>query len=312
MSYLSREISTIDSYKLSKLNEGDIIPIVSDVMFETMFNNTKRKKYVSYLLSLILNEDYNELLNGIVFVKGTMDKNNVYDSKKTVDLICEYKNVFYNIEMNNSKTDRYRLERNISYLNKIYDGFMKRGKKKYIYNNVVQININNFNFVGNEESIDKFYLENSKSKKLTEKITFINIYLPIIKKKYYNKSELTKLEKYMIILNEKKSKDLEEIIKEDLVMKEYRRDAEEVSKDYEGLGLYDKELEDEILMEARMEDSKEIGKKEGLVEGIVKGKKEGKKEGVLSVALNMLKKKVPITEISLYTGLSKKEIEKIM
>ena len=307
MSYLSREISTIDSYKLSKLNEGDIIPIVSDVMFETMFNNTKRKKYVSYLLSLILNEDYNELLNGIVFVKGTMDKNNVYDSKKTVDLICEYKNVFYNIEMNNSKTDRYRLERNISYLNKIYDGFMKRGKKKYIYNNVVQININNFNFVGNEESIDKFYLENSKSKKLTEKITFINIYLPIIKKKYYNKSELTKLEKYMIILNEKKSKDLEEIIKEDLVMKEYRRDAEEVSKDYEGLGMYDKELEDEILMEARMEDSKEIGKKEGVV--------EGEKRGVQKERLNIVKKLIDmnmkIEDISNITNLSIRQINEL-
>ena len=61
MSYLSREISTIDSYKLSKLNEGDIIPIVSDVMFETMFNNTKRKKYVSYLLSLILEKNYEEI-----------------------------------------------------------------------------------------------------------------------------------------------------------------------------------------------------------------------------------------------------------
>ena len=34
-----------------------------------------------------------------------------------------------------------------------------------------------------------------KNEKLTKKITFINIYLPIIKEKYYNGSELTKLEK---------------------------------------------------------------------------------------------------------------------
>lgn len=52
-----------------------------------------------------------------------------------------------------------------------------------------------------------------KNEKLTKKITFINIYLPIIKEKYYNGSELTKLEKYMIILNEKNREGLEEIMK---------------------------------------------------------------------------------------------------
>ena len=98
-------------------------------------------------------------------------------------------------------------------------------------------------------------------------------------------------------------------------MKEYKCDTEEVSKDYEGLGMYDKELEDEILMEARMEDKLEEGivkgKKEGKEEGLVEGIVKGKKEGVLLVALNMLKKKVPINEISSYTGLSKEKIKKI-
>lgn len=52
-------------------------------------------------------------------------------------------------------------------------------------------------------------------------------------------------------------------------------------------------------MNARMEDIKE--------EGI----KKGKLEGIITVAKEMLKRKVSINDISLYTGLSKQEIEKI-
>lgn len=55
-------------------------------------------------------------------------------------------------------------------------------------------------------------------------------------------------------------------------------------------------------MNARMEDIKE--------EGIKKGKLEGKLEGIITVAKEMLKRKVSINDISLYTGLSKQEIEK--
>ena len=116
----------------------------------------------------------------------------------------------------------------------------------------------------------------------------------------------------MIVLNEnarknEKNINLENIIKEDMVMKEYRRDAEIASMDDEVIGMYDKELEDEILMNARMEDIKEEGKKEGKIEGKI----EGKKEGILSVAIEMIKSNFSVKDISNCTGLSKKEIEKI-
>ena len=319
MIILQQEITKEGAYELKKIKKGDIIPLVSNTMFETMLNNTKRKKYVAYLLSLILEENFKDVLNGLEFVKESMDKENYYDSKKTVDLICKFKDKYYNIEMNNNNTEKERLERNISYLTKIYDGSMKIGNKKYIYNNCVQININNFNFRGNTKEIDKFYIQNDNLDKLTDKITFVYIYLPLIRKKYYNKGELTKLEKLMMIFNEEKTETVESLMKEEIVMEEYRRDATEASKEETIIGLYDKELEDKMLQEAvndrLLQEGKEEGIKEGKIQGIKEGKvegiKEGKIEGILSVAKEMLKRKVSISDISLYTGLSKKEIENI-
>ena len=112
-------------------------------------------------------------------------------------------------------------------------------------------------------------------------------------------------------------------------MEEYRRDAESASIEENVIGLYDKELEDKMIQEAinnrllqegkteglkegKLEGLKEgkiEGLKEGKLEGKIEGLKEGKLEGIISVAKEMLKSNVSISEISRYTGLSKQEIE---
>ena len=98
-------------------------------------------------------------------------------------------------------------------------------------------------------------------------------------------------------------------------MEEYRRDAESASVEENVIGLYDKELEDKMIQEAinnrLLQEGKQEGKLEGLKEGKKEGLKEGKLEGLISVAKDMLKRNVSISDISQYTGLSKQEIEKI-
>ena len=82
-------------------------------------------------------------------------------------------------------------------------------------------------------------------------------------------------------------------------MEEYRRDAESASIEENVIGLYDKELEDKMIQEAINNRLLQEGKTEGL------------KEGIISVAKEMLKRNVSISDISQYTGLSKQELEKI-
>ena len=86
-------------------------------------------------------------------------------------------------------------------------------------------------------------------------------------------------------------------------MDDYRKDAKEKSIDTEVVGLYNKELEDEMLMKASLKEEYNEGKKQGIEEGMQKG--------ILTVAKKMLENDLDLETISNVTGLSIKELEKL-
>ncbi|HCY72931.1 MAG TPA: hypothetical protein DHU75_02000, partial [Rikenellaceae bacterium] len=55
----------------------------------------------------------------------------------------------------------------------------------------------------------------------------------------------------------------------------------------------------------------DYAREKGLAEGEAKGKAEGLAEGKAEIAMNMLKNHVPIEQVSLYTGMSESEINKL-
>ena len=59
---LDMEISNKNRYHLSDYKRGDIFPIVSDVMFHTMLNNSTRKIYISYFLAVLLDKDFDQIV----------------------------------------------------------------------------------------------------------------------------------------------------------------------------------------------------------------------------------------------------------
>ena len=291
-----RPIDRTWSYNLTDYEKGEMLPLVSDTMFEVMFNNESRKKYVSFFLAKLLEKDFKEVFNNLKFEKEKLDKENYYDKGKVVDLVCSIDEKVYNIEMNNNTT-KERLERNIDYMGRLY-GSLKRSDK-YNYNDVLQVNINNFNFKGNKEEIQKVFLMTEEGEVLTNKIKIINIYLPLIKRKLYNKSELTDVEKLLMIANEKDSKDLENIMEGNKLMEEYRSDAYDSSQEEEILGLYDKEKEDEWLRKAEVYGAREDGIKQGIEQTKIENAK------------NLIKKGVDLKIISEAIGLDIEQLEKL-
>ena len=129
-----------------------------------------------------------------------MDKNRYHDSNQTVDFACELEGEVYNIEMNNN-TSISSLERNVSYVHELYKSKMQRGGT-YNYQKTIQINLNNFSFLGNDKTMEEYQLRNEDGVILTDKIKIIFIYFPKIRKKLYNGDELTKLKKLLLVFNE--------------------------------------------------------------------------------------------------------------
>ena len=299
---LDQEVSNMNRFELKKsteLKEDDIIPIVSDVMFKTMLGNESKKKYVSYFLSLILEKDYKKIYDNILFLKNELDKNKYNDTRKTVDLIVKIDGVIYNIEMNNNYQKTY-IERNIEYITELYKSSRKIGEG-YKYEYTYQININNFTFKDREKTSEVFMIRNEEKEVLTDKIKIMHLYLPKILNKYYNKEKLSELEKLMLVFNLTNKNELNDIIGENKIMEEYKKEALDASHSEEVIGLYDKELEDEFLKRATYQ--------EGIEKGIEQGIEQGENKKSIEIAKIMLDKNMDISLISEITKLSKEEIE---
>ena len=302
---LDRITSNKDSYKKKEYYKGYKIPIISDTMFKTMLNNTNRKQYASLLIAITLNKDYEEIYNNIEFIKDTLDKERDIEKGRAVDFICKINNRYIGIEMNNNFS-KSSLERNISYMMDIYKSNLRRGEG-YNFNYVVQININNFTFNGNDQEVEEYSLKNNKGELLTDKIKIINIYLPLIRKKYYNKDVLNDIDKLMLVFNEEDDEELSKVYKGVSIMEEYVKEAKRASTNDEIVGLYDKELHEEKLRITELEEARD----EGIIFGEKKGLAIGEKKGIIETAKNMIKDRLDINLISKYTGLPKAEIEKL-
>ena len=90
-------------------------------------------------------------------------------------------------------------------------------------------------------------------------------------------------------------------------MEDYVKDAKRASISDDVVGLYDKELHEELLRNTELYNAEQKGIKQGKKDGI----KEGIKQKAIETAKNMLKENISIDIISRVTGLDIKEIEKL-
>ena len=98
-------------------------------------------------------------------------------------------------------------------------------------------------------------------------------------------------------------------------MEDYVKDAKRASISDDIVGLYDKELHEELLRNTELYNAEQKGIKQGKKDGIKEGKEKGIKEGIkqkaIETAKNMLKENISTDIISRVTGLDIKEIEKL-
>ena len=271
--------------KLSRnIKKGQKISILSDTMLKAMFQNENRIKYSAKFLSYFIDVEYENILNNICLAKNELDKNNENDKGERCDYVALLSDTSLNIEVNNNSSLEV-LERNMEYAHRLYSKKIRRGEENYQYTQVIQFNLNNFAFKGNDKIVDIYTVTNNDNIGLSNKLIFVQIYVPNLRKKWYTKGmkSLSEEEKYILALVEMDLDKLNDLGGEN-IMDEYVKEAEEVSFEG-GVGeAYDKEwaLRDE-------------------------GKRESKKE----IAKNLLKNKVDISIIVSSTGLSEEEINSL-
>ena len=284
--------------KLSKnIKKGQKISILSDTMLKAMFQNENRIKYSAKFLSYFIDVEYEDILNNICLAKNELDKNNENDKGERCDYVALLSDTSLNIEVNNNSSLEV-LERNMEYAHRLYSKKIKRGEENYQYTQVIQFNLNNFAFKGNDKIVDIYTVTNNDNIGLSNKLIFVQIYVPNLRKKWYTKGmkSLSEEEKYILALVEMDLDKLNDLGGEN-IMDEYVKEAEEVSFEG-GVGeAYDKEwaLRDQ-------------GYRDGLLQGKAEGISEGKNERNIEIAKNMLNEGIDINIITKCTGLTNEDI----
>ena len=299
--------------KLSRnIKKGQKISILSDTMLKAMFQNENRIKYSAKFLSYFIDVEYEDILNNICLAKNELDKNNENDKGERCDYVALLSDTSLNIEVNNNSSLEV-LERNMEYAHRLYSKKIRRGEENYQYTQVIQFNLNNFAFKGNDKIVDIYTVTNNDNIGLSNKLIFVQIYVPNLRKKWYTKGmkSLSEEEKYILALVEMDLDKLNDLGGEN-IMDEYVKEAEEVSFEG-GVGeAYDKEW---ALRDQGYRDGLSKGKAEGFSQGKVEGKAEGisqgKNERNIEIARNMLKDNISVESISKYTGLSIEEVNKL-
>lgn len=316
-SIINRGFSMVNSY--GRVEKGQKIPIVSDVMFKCMLGNENRKVYLLTLLNAIFKYFDIGKINDLDYIKNNVDQNNFYDKGRVVDLLAKSTLGVLNVEVNNnsSSVDKYMLRRNVGYGFAISNSMIKKGNKKIKFIPFIQININNFSVKGENRSAVLYYLSDNRGTPLTDDFLIIEIYLPNIRKKWYNKKEIGKydeleeLEKILLIYNEDIKELNSHLYKGDECMEKYLKDAFETSQDNEVIGLYDlEELRKEQMIVAE-QSGYDKGIKEGVKEGVKQGIEQGIEQERLAIAESLLKRNISIDEIIEITNLSKEQIESL-
>ena len=243
------------------IKKGQKISILSDTMLKAMFQNENRLKYSAKFLSYFIDLDYEVILKNIYLAKNELDKEKESSKGQRCDYVAVIDNTSLNIEVNNNSSLEI-LERNIEYAYRLYSKKIKRGEREYDYTQVIQFNLNNFSFKGNDKIIDIYGVKNDSDLTLSDKIIFVQIYVPNLRKKWYNEGieSLNEAEKYILALVEMDIEKLKSLGGEEL-MEEYVKEAEEVSFEG-GVGeSYDKEwaLKDQAYRDGERFNNKGYG-----------------------------------------------------
>ena len=213
------------------------------------------------------------------------------------DLVYENDKIYISLEFNYNNYKEL-LNKNISYVCCLY---LKDLHHKEDYKNlkeIYSINIDGFDCFGKNQFIyESEMIEKNLLLPRKLNIHYIDINLEYLKKLGYN-NIVNELEKWCYMFVCDNDKIFNKIYEEGSYMREFRKEAEKLSRELDSMLFYDKKkLDQEIVYNN--------GKNDGIEQGI----EQGEKRKSLEIAKKMLSRGDSLNDITEITGLSEEEIK---
>jgi len=269
-------------------------------MFKAMLANSKNKKYLCRLLSLLFEISEEEAMKSFRYSKNELDRDNVRSRANIVDIVGTLGKTKVNIEMNKTNT----IPRNVHYLEVLSKEDNLSGTKFGERNLTVQVNLTDICFKG-DKTVNYFCKQDISDRTMGNEV-LVNASIPMIRKKMYTLGEesLDEIERYVAIVTMDKKREAEKLAKGDELYMEYIKDAKKAEK---STSYYD-DFDYEVHLAAYYTQD---GIRKGLEDGIKQGLEQGREEEREKRIQKMLEIGMPLETIIKCFDLTEEEIKKI-
>ena len=260
-----------------------------DIVFKTVLCDETRPHMLKILLEHILQINIDE----VIFLPNELKINDVYEKKKTVDLLVKTNNKYIHIELNQSHKDYLHI-RNFCYFTNLYSKHTRKGECYDMASAFLHIDFT----YGKKDSEEKreYYVMDKDGSLYIENMKIIEYNMDRITGYWYNGNR-KKIEqyKYLIMLGLDRES-LSELSKGDEYMEEYRKKVEELNE----RDIYTPWITPEEDEKMILNTEKHISYHQGIEQGLQQGK--------LETAKKMLEEKLPIETITRITNLTKEQL----
>lgn len=281
------------------LKPGYVIKGTNDKVFKNLVNDVHNRRYLAKLISLSTGIDYDYLVSNMRLFSNNTQEGSVFEHFNKQDVIVTLHDMRIDIEMSINNKD-YNIIKNQSTAFKLAGNTYKTGNKYNESHIFYQICIENYELYhnnllitevdlvdvssGNYQIVNKFYKE-------------FHINLNNLSDECYN--NLSESDKYFKLLTLDKEDDLKLLSKGDEIMESAADKIVDLSSDPGFISELEKQQVHEYAMNYALEKAEERGKQSGV------------DERNIEIAKKSLEQNIDIKTISLITGLTVEEIEKL-
>ncbi len=287
--------------------EEEIIDLTIDVAFKKMFTDENNLWFLAYIISYIVELDYDYVLKHIKFKHPFRGSSQVEARTGEADILVGVEDTWIDIEMQR-KVDEESIKKNNWFLRNT-SVVSKQSGERFKGDNRIYIQIilsGEPRFKNKPKLIYKIIpMEESLGvEDIYNNIVTYDFNLAYLKQEYYTKNGMNKEEKRFLIFIEKNKEKLRNLYEGDQPMEELVNHAEKLYQDTGFRVVYDHALHEKYVHENELEDAIEETRKET--------REETEKQTKLEIAKNFLALNVnTIEQIAEATKLPIEEIEKL-
>ena len=302
-----------------------VIPLIQDFILYEILTDHNLKEYVSYIVSKIMNMDYDYVLKEMTVISPRHRISNKRSKRMISDIVLRIGNNIINIG-GNKKYYKGLLERNHIYYSKLISNSLSINDSYKNTLAVTQINFNNF-AVNKSRLVINEYLVMEKRNLDIELELFKKFHMNLdrIKKKCHNNNKkLTIFERYFAIMIIEAKSMLKKIAKGNRVLERVVERIMEINENYdEWVRVYDVVEENNRMWrtivankeeEAMEKEKKAVEKEKQKAEKRfqrVENKLHKAENNTIQIVKNLLKQNLDINLISKVTGMSVNKIKSL-